>query len=573
MLDPLKIFLKKNWQLFSILLIIWAILPLFHKGFFVIQDNEQIARLFDLNKALLSGQFPVRILPNLGFGYGYPLFNFYPPFVYYFAEIFKLAGLSFINSIKAMVLFGYIFSFLFMYLFSKEYFGKKGGIISAVAYIYSPYAAVDSFVRGAFPEFWSFVFVPAIFWSMLKLQRTNRITYLVLLSAFGAFLVITHELVAIMLIPFAFLYFIFLLAEAKEKRIFILSSFFAATTSILLSSFFWLPALLEKKFTAVNLLTIEFADYSRHFVCIRQFIFSSWGYGGSVPGCTDGISFSLGIPQLILLSAAILLVIINYKIIKKNLVIVFFSLLLILSLFLQTHYSKFIWDLVQPFSYIQFPWRFMLISSFCVSFIIGYIFLFNFSKWAKVSIFLICLVLVIALNYRFFTPSSFITVASDKSYTDPAFIRWHTSFLASEYVPKGVAMSKTRYGNTAIDISKKEIATSSFKIISGQMNASVLRDDAQEKGFLVKVSKNGLFQPQVFSFPGWKVYVNGKEVSYADNNKFKLITVPLSQGDQKVKLVFENTFPRRLGNLLSILGLILLVSLVLLKKKLKLALV
>ena len=45
-------------------------------------DDEQIARLYDLNQALSEGQFPPRISPNLGFGYGYPFFNFYPSFAY-----------------------------------------------------------------------------------------------------------------------------------------------------------------------------------------------------------------------------------------------------------------------------------------------------------------------------------------------------------------------------------------------------------------------------------------------------------------------------------------------------------
>ena len=47
---------------------------LFHSGFYPMHDDEQIARLFDLNQALMAGNIPPRIAPNLGFGYGYPFF-------------------------------------------------------------------------------------------------------------------------------------------------------------------------------------------------------------------------------------------------------------------------------------------------------------------------------------------------------------------------------------------------------------------------------------------------------------------------------------------------------------------
>jgi hypothetical protein len=101
--------LKKNFTLIlALLLCFWAVKPLFAPGFFPIHDNEQVARLFDLDQALKVWHIPPRIAPNLGFGYGYPFFNFYPPFAYYIAEVFKMIGFSYIGSIKLMVGLGFI---------------------------------------------------------------------------------------------------------------------------------------------------------------------------------------------------------------------------------------------------------------------------------------------------------------------------------------------------------------------------------------------------------------------------------------------------------------------------------
>src|SRR3990167_8782287 len=116
----MKIINNHLFLIIAIFLSIFALIPLMHPGFFPIHDDEQIGRLFELNQALRQGQFPVRIDQNLGFGYGYLLFNYYPPFIYYFAEIFKLLGFSFINSIKLMIISGFFLSSLFMYLFGKN---------------------------------------------------------------------------------------------------------------------------------------------------------------------------------------------------------------------------------------------------------------------------------------------------------------------------------------------------------------------------------------------------------------------------------------------------------------------
>src|SRR5437660_899817 len=117
-------------------------------GFFTVHDDEQIARLYDLNNSLLAGQIPPRWVSHLGFGYGYPLFNFYPPFVYYAGEVFYLVGFSLINSTKIVIALGYLLSALFMYFWVKNKYGSIPGTVAAVLYTYAPYHSVDIYVRG-----------------------------------------------------------------------------------------------------------------------------------------------------------------------------------------------------------------------------------------------------------------------------------------------------------------------------------------------------------------------------------------------------------------------------------------
>src|SRR3989304_9300998 len=91
-----------------LLLTVFTSLPFLKPGLYTMHDDQQVARLFLFDQALKAGQFPVRWVDGLGFGFGYPLFVFYPPLVYMLSEIFHVLGFGFIDSIK-LVFFASIF--------------------------------------------------------------------------------------------------------------------------------------------------------------------------------------------------------------------------------------------------------------------------------------------------------------------------------------------------------------------------------------------------------------------------------------------------------------------------------
>src|SRR5438105_15010330 len=90
--------------LFVLIFSYWAIKPLFISGFFPIHDDTQIARVFEMKKSLADGMFPVRWVEDLGYGYGYPIFNFYAPLAYYVGGFFNLACFVVLDATKIMLL-------------------------------------------------------------------------------------------------------------------------------------------------------------------------------------------------------------------------------------------------------------------------------------------------------------------------------------------------------------------------------------------------------------------------------------------------------------------------------------
>jgi hypothetical protein len=555
-------FLKQYWGvILACLLTVFALLPLFHPGFFPIHDDEQVGRLYELDLAIKAGHIPPRIAPDLGFGYGYPLFNFYPAFVYFLGEIFVLLGFSYIVSIKLVIAFGFIAAAFFMYLFAKEYIGESGGVAAAVAYTYAPYHSVDVYVRGALPEFWSFVFIPALFWVIKKLSDTGDRKYIVYLALFSAGLILTHNLVAIMSVLFVGVYILYLLYRNKKRRQFFLTTLYGGITGLLLSAYFWLPSYVEKKFTMIELLTTELADYRQHFVYLRQLWHSPWGYGGSLYGLLDGLSFQIG--KLHLVFSLVVLLSAGYFLLKRKKaseIFFLFAILLGLSIFLVSFYSQFLWDMIQPLSYIQFPWRFLLFAAFTSSFLLGSICYFFPTGRVRILSAAILATGVILLNVSYFQPERYYTEATDQDYISQDTLKWRTSVMAFEYVPKGIATKRSGAGTTIIDITPDQVARSPYAVITGNMHVIPVVDKPQEKVFRVSSRESGILQLNTFSFPGWKVYRDGQEIAYADNNPLKLISVSIPPGEHVINARFTDTPVRTAGIILSLVGIVCLLG-------------
>ena len=68
------------------------------------------------SQAWQTGQFPVRLIPELGYKYGYPVFNFVYPLPYLVSSLFVFLGLDFGTSAKLWLAASTVLSVYLMYL-------------------------------------------------------------------------------------------------------------------------------------------------------------------------------------------------------------------------------------------------------------------------------------------------------------------------------------------------------------------------------------------------------------------------------------------------------------------------
>src|SRR5687768_16336957 len=134
--------LQNAFEKYTIVLLLILVMPaifsLFVPGFYGASDEVHIAWLYEMDRTLKTGQIPPRYVPDLSFGFGYPLFNFVFPLPFYIGEIFHSLGFSLVDSIKMVFGLSIPLSAVFMYILLNQFSGKVASLLGAVLYIYAP---------------------------------------------------------------------------------------------------------------------------------------------------------------------------------------------------------------------------------------------------------------------------------------------------------------------------------------------------------------------------------------------------------------------------------------------------
>ena len=505
-----------------------------------------------MERCFLDGQFPCRWTPDLGGGFGFPLFNYYSPLVYYLGVVFRLTGFSFVGSIKLLFLTGIILSGISMYLLTKEFWGKLGGLVSAVFYIFVPFHALDIYVRGDLSEFFALAIVPFVFWAFYRLIKTNERQFLFLTGLFlGAFL-LSHNITAMLFAPLLLVWIIFwFLVLKKIQKETVFQVLIAGLAGFGLSAFFIIPALLEQSLVQVGSLTTGYFDFKAHFITLRQlFLDRSWSFGISRFGPTDTLSFQIGWPHWWLVFLSFGLTILKLKDrgdFRKWLIILMSGLFLVLVFMIHPR-SVIFWENLPLIAFTQFPWRLLGPVGLVSSFLAGSVIILLAGK-DKVQVHLLAfflVVLVVALNTAYFKPAKF-TSATDEDFLTGETFKSEQQGAVYDFLPKGVTKLP--------DFDAQDI-----QIISGEANISefVRKSDYFKVNIEVHGDQPAQIIAPVFDFAGWEVFVDEQPVTI-NKNPWGLIQMESPKGKHEISGWFRNTKIRLSGNGISIVTLLLVI--------------
>lgn len=534
-----------------ILLSFWLIKPLFHEGLFPVHDDTQVVRVNQMALSLQDRNIPVRWSKDLGYGYGYPLFNFYAPLPYYVGGLLDYIFNEGIISTKLMFGFAIILSGISMYLLSSQLIDKTAALLSAVLFMYAPYHAVAIYVRGAVGEYWAYALIPLVIWGIYKAINTNKNIWIIMTGFFISFLILSHNIISLLFLIFLLIVMLALTGYFLTKKIRLTAlspAVISVILGLLISAFFWLPAIIESKYTNVDSVTTGGSIYSDHFVYLEQLWDSPWGFGGSAPGKNDGMSFKLGKIQIILGIAGVFSLYFlakRRKITKTKLVFVYLILFVLFwAIFMSLPESVFIWNTFSfILKYVQFPWRFIVFILFAICLLAGFSLSLIKNKRVQILSFFLLIFLTIIINQKYFTPR-FFTNLSNADYKDDWYIKEVVSQISDEYLPRNFIVPdfKSNWNNLIKVGEYDKNSYSLYEEKTGKIQFFINLSDVQE------IILNRTY------FPGWQLYINNTVTHMYNNNG--LIAFQGKTGGCEIVLILNNSPIRLLANSITVITLL-----------------
>ncbi|MFQ6015742.1 MAG: 6-pyruvoyl-tetrahydropterin synthase-related protein [Anaerolineae bacterium] len=551
----------------------WA--PLTAPGYFLKAHDapHSIFFLTEFDQAIRDGVLWPRWGIDFALGYGYPLFNFYAPLVFFVAETFHLLGAGLTGAVKLTYLVTFISSALAMYAFVGRLWNKTAGVLAATVYTYAPYHLVDIYVRSSLAEFFAFIFFPLALLFFQQLVETRQPRYVVLAGMTYAAVILSHNGTAFIFTLLLGSYLLFLLAMAwwQGKRQGKLMSEVqrrpspsltshawlligaALITALGLSAIFWLPMVTEQRFIKVEQWTSVSYDYQRHFIYPSQFLSPYWGYGYSGEGLLDDMSFQLGVVPLVL---ALTTVVIALRCNGRNRAHVgFFGLVTLILLFAMSPASASLWKGLPITALIQFPWRLLALTTITTSILAGAVVHHLAPQGAADDLNpLVGLLLVITIlaSREYLLPQ--YTDPSPRSEQPVAIIDFETFSYRDRVGMTSWVTEQPQTTPLVPEYLAGKRLTKAVALTEGATVEMIRHGGASEK-VRIRSDREATVQFRTYYFPGWRGYVDGQEVAIRPEGPQALITLEVPTGEHEVEIRFGDTPIRLVGKAISILSL------------------
>lgn len=498
-------------------------------------------RLIEFHENISHGVLLPRWAPDLEFGAGQPLFLFTPPLLFYIAELWRLMGAASVTALNLAAICVILASAFGMFKLADFYFGRKAGWLSAAAYTYAPYYHVDLYVRHALAEFAAFAFYPFILYFFGRYAKKPDPKFLFFAAASYAGLVVTHNQSALLFSPLLLAFLVFLSWQGRSMRLFFRLAL-GLVSGLVLSAFVWLPALVEMKFVSIDRSVQDYLSYRNHFVFLPQFFSSAWGYGLSVIGPSDQMSFSFGLGHLVIAIAAAVLA---WKLSSGELRVwvIFWTTTLGILVVLMLPVSAPVWGILPLLNQVQFPWRLLGPASLSIA-ILAAVFGGAIDRNVRRSgcFFVAGLAILILPNLTHIRPERYFQIDS-KEWT-PQFIAQSgfETTTSYEFEPRWV---KQREGYWREE----------FRLVSGEaMVSDIVRSPTLWRAN-VSGHTESVLQARLLYFPSWAVSVDGQETTpeVSDSGRIQFRVPP---GVHQISIRFKPTTIRVFSETISFLGLI-----------------
>ena len=564
----MKVRHDRFFALLAALLASFSTLPLFQPYFFASSDGLfHLYRLMEYDRALRDGVLYARWAPDFFLGYGFPLFNYYAPATYYLGEIFHLLGAGYIDSLKLLVAVAMALSGIGAYLYSRAFLSPVASVLAAAVYMYVPYHLVNLYYRGDIAEYLAYTWFPFVLWSLRKVIETRKPVFIAFGGLLYAALILTHNLSAFIFSGFLIIYCLAMLWPQWSGRKLTWTSVASDTLPLVatalvgagLSTFFWLPALLEKSLVDFDRLLVYF-NYHEHFPSIEDLLSTSLVHRyGIVFRNADVFGYKLGVLQTCFLALGITVLVWRWKRLGFKLRAEAVASLLVaaISFFFIFPISLWFWDNAPLLNLTQFPWRFLAFVALPSAVLAGLLAeaLPGKLRWA-LAIVLVPLVIFSSTAGMFPIQSS----VSEEDISPMGSVQFELTYgavgtsAAAEYLPKWVK-HRPAISLPALAMALDEGDVPALASDVPGLQAQIIEKKASLAVYKVSSAGGGTIVLNTLYYPGWQAFLDGSRIDIGIDDPSGLIKLAVPGGEHILRVEFVETRLRLLSDGISGLSL------------------
>lgn len=525
-----------------------AVMELWKPGIQNLGDmTMSIYRVFELDRAWQSGVLYPRLGPDLYFGMGAPLFQFYPPLATYIALFLYKLGMGYVAAIKVLLTLNLLTAGLGVFVYVRWLTGRRlGALVAGILFTLSPYLLLVTYERGAVAESTALALLPWLVWAVHRLLDDQRFWSICLAALLVALTMLAHNITAFFVIPATFLYVLVLALNQRKYRA-LGRVCLAVALGLGFSAFYWLPALGELRYSrAESLMLRGETSVFTWLVKASELIQSELAvaYVGDQRFQFALLLFMYGVFGTVSLPW-------QDRRLRFNATLLICGWLAILILQL---------DITEPFwlyfplvRFLQLPWRLFGLASLCVVLVVGM--LLGGERFAKAPLIARLLLAGGIVLGSILSSTSGLRVDTFRFWTDfsetsislpDLFERGHTGYsLFTDYTPTSMQVFGAQMvePDTEVEI-----------VAEGNQPAPIITiDKLIANGFELSVQTAESFQlkaPRIY-FPGWQVYVDGTAVPTTGTGAFGLVTATIPDGAHTVHIQFDQTPLRRIADIVS----------------------
>lgn len=537
-------------------------------------------RLAALRHAWESGAVFSRWFPDVAFGYGYPFFLYREAPPLYLGLIPHLLGLPLPAAINIFYAICILAAGWFMFLWVRDVFDVRAGVVSSVTYMAAPFLLTDVFIRGIQPETMALALFPFICWIGRRFIISGSASTFLASTAGIALLALSHNISTLLFMPFLAVY---LLLAGKLRQIewrpLLTRWALILILGLGLSAFYIGPALLELDEITINQsINNRNNNFRFNFATVDELLAPVSPEDPTLLNPPFLLRIGLVPAGLALLGLASAL---WNKSFERRGHIFFMALAAGVLLLMSLDVTLPLWERLPLIRFVQFPWRFVGRAALPIAFLAGAPFAVNdqiLQRFSRARLILLLLpLLAVVLLLTFTLPQLYPSYCQSEPFptiNDVHLYERNTGMVGIDptgsYFP--VTVQNRPEGSPLEEDYTAGRTPQRFDESVLPTNAQITDIKYWPTGATIALHSPESFKAHylTFAFPGWVATIDGRRVPIIPSVPEGLITFSVPAGSHTIDIRWQSTPTRSATTVISILAFIgLIVATIVLYQKQK----